>query len=97
MNKKQIAIKTFLDHLKGNEVLDEFTYVDERGCRDYISAAKGTVVFDTGDLLEECNEILESSDDEDFYEWKGKPGPHGWRKLLLHKDLRVLIKIYIKY
>tara|TARA_B100000073_G_C23387760_1_gene433791 strand:- start:50 stop:307 length:258 start_codon:yes stop_codon:yes gene_type:complete len=68
MNKKQITIKTFLDHLKGNEVLDEFTYVDERGCRDYISAAKGTVVFDTGDLLEECNEILEASDDEDFYE-----------------------------
>jgi hypothetical protein len=53
LNKKQIVLKTFLDHLTGSEVLDEYVYVDERGCRDYISAAKGTVVWETADILAE--------------------------------------------
>ena len=49
-------------------MLDEYVYVDERGCRDYISAAKGTVVWETADILEECYHILDQSNDEDFDE-----------------------------
>ena len=68
LNKKQIVLKTFLDHLTGSEVLDEYVYVDERGCRDYIAADKGTVVWETADILEECYHILDQSNDEDFDE-----------------------------
>jgi hypothetical protein len=68
LNKKQIVLKTFLDHLTGSEVLDEYVYVDERGFRDYIAADKGTVVFATEDILEECYHILDESNDNDFDE-----------------------------
>ena len=68
LGKKDIVLKVFLDHLTGSEVLDEYVYFDERGCRDYVSADKGTIVWDTGDILEECYHILDESNDEDFDE-----------------------------
>ena len=68
LGKKDIVLKVFLDHLTGSEVLDEYTYFDERGCRDYVSADKGTIVWETGDILEECYHILEGSNDKDFEE-----------------------------
>ena len=68
LNKKEIVIKMFLDHLTGKEWLDEHVYVDERSCKDYISADKKTTVWATEDILEECYHILEGSDDKDFEE-----------------------------
>ena len=68
LNKKEIVIKMFLDHLTGKEWLDEHVYVDERSCKDYISADKKTTVWETEDILEECYHILEGSDDKDFEE-----------------------------
>jgi len=66
--KKDMVLKVFLDHLTGSEVLDEYVYFDERGCKDYTSADKKTTVWETADILEECYEILEGSNDEDFEE-----------------------------
>ena len=68
LNKKQIVLKLFLDNLTGSEILDEYIYVDERGCKDYVGADKGTVVWETADILEECYHILKESDDDDFEE-----------------------------
>ena len=68
LNKKQIVLKLFLDHLTGSELLDEYVYVDERDCRDYVGADKGTIVWETADILEECYHILKESDDDDFEE-----------------------------
>ncbi len=68
LGKKEIVLKIFLDHLTGSELLDEYVYIDERGCRDYVSADKGTTVWATEDILEECYHILEGSDDKDFQE-----------------------------
>ena len=68
LNKKEIVIKMFLDHLTGKEWLDEHVYVDERSCKDYISADKKTTVWETADILEECYHILEGSNDKDFEE-----------------------------
>jgi|TARA_B100001778_G_scaffold250793_1_gene210993 hypothetical protein len=68
LNKKQIVIKMFLDHLTGSEILDEYVYVDERSCKDYVSSDKKTTVWETADILEECYHILKESDDEDFEE-----------------------------
>ena len=68
LNKKEIVIKMFLDHLTGKEWLDEHVYVDERSCKDYISADKKTTVWATEDILEECYHILEKSKDKDFDE-----------------------------
>ncbi len=68
LNKKEIIIKMFLDHLTGKEWLDEHVYVDERGCKDYISADKKTAVWATEDILDECYHILDKSKDKDFEE-----------------------------
>ena len=68
LNKKEIVIKMFLDHLTGKEWLDEHIYVDERGCKDYISADKRTAVWATEDILDECYHILDKSKDKDFEE-----------------------------
>ena len=68
LNKKEIVIKMFLDHLTGKEWLDEHVYVDERSCKDYISADKRTTVWATEDILEECYHILDESKDKDFEE-----------------------------
>ena len=68
LNKKEIVIKMFLDHLTGKEWLDEHVYVDERSCKDYISADKKTTVWATEDILEECYHILDESSDKDFEE-----------------------------
>tara|TARA_B100001778_G_scaffold290752_1_gene260419 strand:- start:68 stop:325 length:258 start_codon:yes stop_codon:yes gene_type:complete len=68
LNKKEIVIKMFLDHLTGKEWLDEHVYVDERSCKDYISADKETTVWETEDILEECYHILKGSNDKDFEE-----------------------------
>ena len=68
LNKKEIIIKMFLDHLTGKEWLDEHVYVDERGCKDYISADRKTAVWATEDILDECYHILEKSKDKDFEE-----------------------------
>tara|TARA_R100001163_G_C4931588_1_gene107291 strand:- start:125 stop:382 length:258 start_codon:yes stop_codon:yes gene_type:complete len=68
LNKKEIVIKMFLDHLTGKEWLDEHVYVDERSCKDYISADKKTTVWATEDILEECYHILDKSRDKDFEE-----------------------------
>ena len=68
LNKKEIVIKMFLDHLTGKEWLDEHIYVDERGCKDYISADKKTAVWATEDILDECYHILDKSKDKDFEE-----------------------------
>ena len=68
LNKKQIVIEMFLDHLTGKEWLDEHVYVDERSCKDYISADKETTVWETEDILEECYHILKGSNDKDFEE-----------------------------
>ena len=68
LNKKQIVIKTFLDHLTGSEILDENVYVDERSCKDYVSADNKTTALETAEILEECYHILKESDDEDFEE-----------------------------
>jgi hypothetical protein len=59
LNKKEIVIKMFLD---------EHVYVDERSCKDYISADKKTTVWATEDILEECYHILDESRDKDFEE-----------------------------
>jgi hypothetical protein len=68
LNKKEIVIEMFLDHLTGKEWLDEHVYVDERSCKDYISADKNTTVWATEDILEECYHILDESKDKDFEE-----------------------------
>ena len=68
LNKKEIVIKMFLDHMTGKEWLDEHVYVDERGCKDYISADKKTAVWATEDILDECYHILHKSKDKDFEE-----------------------------
>ena len=68
LNKKEIVIKMFLDHMTGKEWLDEHVYVDERGCKDYISADKKTAVWATEDILDECYHILDKSKDKDFEE-----------------------------
>lgn len=68
LNKKEIVIKMFLDHLTGKEWLDEHVYVDERSCKGYISADKKTTVWATEDILEECYHILDESRDKDFEE-----------------------------
>ena len=68
LNKKEIVIEMFLDHLTGKEWLDEHVYVDERGCKDYISADKKTAVWATEDILDECYHILDKSKDKDFEE-----------------------------
>ena len=65
-NRKQAVIEMFINDLTGSELIDNYVYVDERGCRDYISADNGTTVFETEDILEECYHILEGSEDEDF-------------------------------
>ena len=52
----------------GKEWLDEHVYVDERGCKDYISADKKTAVWATEDILDECYHILDKSKDKDFEE-----------------------------
>ncbi len=68
LNKKQVVVKMFLDHLTGSEILDEYVYVDERGCKDYVSADSKTTTLETAEILEECYHILKESDDEDFEE-----------------------------
>ena len=65
-NRKQAVIEMFINDLTGSELIDNYVYVDERGCRDYISADNETTVFETEDSLEECYHILEGSEDEDF-------------------------------
>ena len=66
LDKKEIVIKMFLDQLTGKEWLDEHVYVDERSCKDYVSADKNTTVWQTADILEACYHILKESDDDDF-------------------------------
>ena len=68
LNKKEIVIKMFLDYMTGSELIDEYVYVDERSCKDYVSADKKTTVWATEDILEECYHILEGSSDKDFEE-----------------------------
>tara|TARA_B110000503_G_scaffold96282_1_gene144844 strand:+ start:1885 stop:2145 length:261 start_codon:yes stop_codon:yes gene_type:complete len=67
-NRKQAVIEMFINDLTGSELIDNYVYVDERGCKDYISADNETTVFETEDILEECYHILEGSEDEDFEE-----------------------------
>ena len=42
----------FINDLTGSELIDNYVYVDERGCRDYISADNETTVFETEDILD---------------------------------------------
>jgi hypothetical protein len=67
-NRKQAVIEMFINDLTGSELIDNYVYVDERGCKDYISADNETTVFETEDILEECYHILKGSADEDFEE-----------------------------
>ena len=67
-NRKQAVIEMFINDLTGSELIDNHVYVDERGCRDYISADNETTVFETEDILEECYHILEGQFEDEDYE-----------------------------
>ena len=67
-NRKQAVIEMFINDLTGSELIDNYVYVDERGCRDYISADNETTVFETEDILEECYHILEGQFEDEDYE-----------------------------
>ena len=68
LDKKQAVIEMFIHDLTGSELIDNYVYVDERGCKDYVSADNETTVFETEEILDECYDILEKSKDKDFEE-----------------------------